>query len=369
MDNENAQHRKTVKIVRSLISAVLFAAVLVTGMTEYLMLTEYRPQEKESIGVNPAYSDPLREGDTLHVLTWNCGWGGLGENADYYTEGGKGVYASGKKEVTDNLTGITELSAMADPDVIFFQEVDRESMRSHSIDEPIVICNVLLEEYEEEYTTAFAYNYDVRFVPYPVPPVGKVRSGLMTLTDFSVETAERFRLPSLVKWPARLVSRKYCLLRERIPIKDSDRSLVLFNLQLAHGSASGEEEDAQFRALMDLMNEEAEKGNYVIAGGDFGRTFSNTDISAYSKEDAGAQRGIIDTEKTGGDWQYLMESSYPTCRSLSKPCKGAEDGSLSFYVVDGFIVSANIEVKFCETQNMNFAHSGHNPVLMECVLK
>ena len=331
MDNENAQHRKTVKIVRSLISAVLFAAVLVTGMTEYLMLTEYRPQEKESIGVNPAYSDPLREGDTLHVLTWNCGWGGLGENADYYTEGGKGVYASGKKEVTDNLTGITELSAMADPDVIFFQEVDRESMRSHSIDEPIVICNVLLEEYEEEYTTAFAYNYE--------------------------------------KWPARLVSRKYCLLRERIPIKDSDRSLVLFNLQLAHGSASGEEEDAQFRALMDLMNEEAEKGNYVIAGGDFGRTFSNTDISAYSKEDAGAQRGIIDTEKTGGDWQYLMESSYPTCRSLSKPCKGAEDGSLSFYVVDGFIVSANIEVKFCETQNMNFALSGHNPVLMECVLK
>lgn len=371
MENENlqsAKRRKAVKIFRSFISLVLFAVVLVTGMLEYLMLTEYRPRETESVGVNPAYSDPLRKGDTLHILTWNCGWGGLG---DYYAEGGKGFYTSDKERVTDNLTGITEASAMVDPDVVFYQEVDRESMRSHNIDEPIVICNVLMEEYEEEYTTAFAYNYDVRFVPFPVPPVGKVRSGLMTLTDFSVETAERIWLPSSSGWPGRLVSPKYCLLKESIPVLDSDRSLVLFNLQLEPGSVSGKdgEEDAQIRALMDLMNEEAQKGNYVIAGGDFGRAFSSTDISAYMREEDESLPAAIDTEKTGGDWQYLMDSDYPTCRSLEKPYEGADRDGNRYYVIDGFIVSSNIEVKFCETQNMDFAFSYHNPVLVECVLK
>lgn len=370
MENENrqsAKRRKSVKIFKSVISLALFAAVLITGMIEYLMLTEYRPREIESVGVNPAYSDPLRKGDTLHILTWNCGWGGMDSR---FAEGGS-FSAPDKERVTDNLTGITELSAMADPDVIFYQEVDRESMRSHNIDEPIVICNVLMEEYEEENTTAFAYNYDVRFVPFPIPPVGKVRSGLMTLTDFSAETAERIRLPSSSKWPGRLISPKYCLLKETIPVMDSDKSLVLFNLQLESGSFSGREyeEDAQIRALMELMDEEARKGNYVIAGGDFGRTFSGTDISAYMQEESDSLPGVIDTEKAGGDWQYLMDSDYPTCRSLEKPCEGADRDSLQYYVRDGFIVSSNIEVKFCETQNLDFAFSCHNPVLVECVLR
>ena len=373
MENENlqsAERRKTVKIVKSFISLVLFLAVLVTGMVEYLMLTEFRPREIESIGVNPAYSDPLKKGDTLHILTWNCGWGGLGSGADLSAEEGKDVLKAGKERVTDNLTGITEASAMADPDVIFYQEVDRESARSHRIDEPIVICNVLMEEYEEEYTTAFAYNYDVHFIPFPIPPLGKVRSGLMTLTDFSVETAERIRLPSSSRWPARLVSPKYCLLRESIPVSDSGRSLVLFNLQLEPGSGSAkeDEEDAQIRVLMDLMNEEARKGNYVIAGGDFGRTFSSTDPGAYAQEDGEPLPGVIDTEKTGGEWQYLMDSTYPTCRAPEGSGERT-DGGFRYSVVDGFIVSSNIEVRFSETQNMDFVFSRHNPVLLECVLK
>jgi hypothetical protein len=183
-----------------------------------------------------------------------------------------------------------------------------------------------------------------------------------------VETAERFRLPSLVKWPARLVSRKYCLLRERIPIKDSDRSLVLFNLQLAHGSASGEEEDAQFRALMDLMNEEAEKGNYVIAGGDFNQTFPGA-LDVYPMKDPTLWTpGTLDDSNLPGEgWQFAFDTKTPSCRLLNMPYDpGSPD--TQYYVIDGFIVSPNVQVDSVETVDASFEFSDHNTVMLQVTL-
>ena len=37
--------------------------------------------------------------------------------------------------------------------------------------------------------------------------------------------------------------------------------------------------------------------------------------------------------------------------------------------IDGFIVSDNIEVMSCKTENLHFAYSDHNPVRLEFKLK
>ena len=137
--------------------------------------------------------------------------------------------------------------------------------------------------------------------------------------------------------------------------------------------ASVELDEADFgwatRKLMEIMEEEAENGNYVIAGGDFNQSFSNTDISAYPLQEGKWAPGSIDTADFSDGWQCAMDSTVPTCRSLDQPLEGADKSTFQYYVIDGFIVSSNIEIRSLKTQDLGFVYTDHNPVLMECALK
>ena len=64
-----------------------------------------------------------------------------------------------------------------------------------------------------------------------------------------------------------------------------------------------------------------------------------------------------------------MNSDVPSCRSLDQPYEGSDKENFQYYAVDGFIVSDNIEVRSCETKDLGFVCTDHNPVLLECVLK
>ena len=371
MDNDTLRSKKDGplrRILRFVFSLTLLLAMLFAGVTEYLTLTEYLPEERERASIEPGGRELIGAGDTFRIVTWNCGYGALGDNADFFMDGGKSVYTADEERVRQNIDAIAEAVAEMAPDVIFFQEVDRDSARSYEIEEVITLNNLLLSEFDLEYTSAFAYNFNVRFVPFPIPPIGKVRSGLVTFSNALAHTAERIQLPNPFKWPVRLANLKRCLLVERLPLKNVDRDLVLINLHL-EAFDNGEGKEAQTKMLLEILEEETANGNYVIAGGDFNQSFSNTDISAYPLQEGVWAPGYIDTSGFEDKWQCLMDSAVPTCRSLDKPYEGADKDTFQYYVIDGFIVSSNIEVKSVETQDLGFVNSDHNPVLMECVLK
>ena len=362
------KNRPLRKILRFMLSLALFLLMLFAGVLEYLTLTEYRPAERERTSVESGGRALIGAGDPFTVVTWNCGYGALGDNADFFMDGGKSVYTADEDRVRLNLGKIAEALAEMRPNVIFLQEVDRDSMRSHEIEEVIELSNTLQGDYDMIYTSTFAYNFNVRFVPFPVPPIGRVRSGLVTFSDALARESERIQLPDPFRWPVRLANFKRCLLLERIPLQNVDRELVLVNLHMdAFDDGSGKE--AQTEMLRKILEEEAASGNYVIAGGDFNQVFSNTDMSAYPLQEGVWAPGFIDTSKFSDGWQCLMDSSVPTCRSLDKPYAGADKDTFQYYVIDGFIVSENIEVKSVQTQDLGFVNSDHNPVLMECVLK
>ena len=120
--------------------------------------------------------------------------------------------------------------------------------------------------------------------------------------------------------------------------------------------------------LADILQTETDKGNYVIAGGDFNQTFSNTDISAYPQQsDELWTPELIDISEFGNDFTCITDSSVPTCRSLDKSYDG-EDDKFQFYVIDGFIVSSNISIKSIETFNLDFQNSDHNPIKLEVTI-
>ena len=367
-NNDRKHYLKRKKLLRRLLSAVLLIVLLSAALLEYLTLTEYRPEPSDTVAVDQENWDSLSVGETVRILTWNCGYGALGDNADFFMDGGKGVMTADRERVQSNIDGIVAASRQMDPDVILYQEVDTNAARSHFIDESITMINALMEENRLVFSSAYADNLNVRFIPYPVPPVGRVKSGLLSLTEPLTNSAERIQLPCSFKWPVRLANFKRCLLLERLPLKDSSKELVIINLHMdAYDSGEGKTE--QTRVLSEIMNREAEKGNYVIAGGDFNQTFDCVDPGAFPLQEGKWAPGVLETGMFGEGWQFLMDVGVPTCRSLDQAYAGSDKESFQYYAVDGFIVSSNIEVRSCRTKDLGFVCTDHNPVLMECALK
>ena len=261
------------------------------------------------------------------------------------------------------MSGIRDTLKSLNPDFLILQEVDINSARSYGLDERTVLREALPGASE-----SFAYNFNTLFVPYPMPPIGHVESGLYTLSNAIPGSAARISLPVPFSWPIRLFNLKRCLLVTRFPVRDSDRELVLINLHL-EAYDDGEGKEAQARQLTALMQEEYAKGNYVIAGGDFNQRFTNIDQSAYPVYEGMWQPGVIDAASFGSDFTLLMDNSFPTCRSLDRAYAGAEKEEFQFYLIDGFIVSANVRAESVETLDYNFTCSDHNPVRMVFTLE
>ncbi len=341
-----------------LVIAVLFAVLLLV-----LTVTEYKPKDEEDIAISGNASAEIASGDSLTILSWNTGYCGLGNTADFFMDGGKSVRENTKSEVEGNLTGIEDTIRQEDPDVVFLQEVDKKAKRSYGINEVSGIAGAF-----PQMENMFAENYKVLYIPYPIPPMGHVDAGIMTLTSYSAESAERIQLPCPFSWPYRLGNLKRCLLVTRIPVQGSDKELVLVNLHL-EAYDDGEGKAAQTKQLAQFLQSEYEKGNYVIAGGDFNQVFSGTDTSMYPQvSDDLWKCGTLDESQFSDSLQFEMDNSTPTCRSLDRAYKGAE-GDFQYYMIDGFIVSDNVEVSSMETLDKEFEHSDHNPVEMKVTLK
>ena len=347
------------------VGAVLLALILLLSCgIGILTAVEYRPADRETAAVEgTAAAAAPAQGDTLTVLTWNIGYGGLGEETDFFMDGGKSVRATSKETVQANMQAIlTKIQSYA-PDVLFLQEADECSSRTYRIDELALLRGGL-----SGYASSFAYNYKAAYVPYPVPTLGKIASGLTTFTAFPVSGAERVQLPIPFAWPVRTVNLKRCLLVSRVPLADGERELVLINLHL-EAYDDGEGKTKQTEMLAELLAAEAAKGNYVIAGGDFNQIFSTADKTAYPAREGTWQPGEIDVTQIGGDWQFLMDAAVPSCRSLDQPYAGADKTNFQYYLIDGFIVSGNITVNSCKTQDLGFVNSDHNPVLLTLTLQ
>ena len=78
--------------------------------------------------------------------------------------------------------------------------------------------------------------------------------------------------------------------------------------------------------------------------------------------------GKIDAKDFGKDWNLLMDNSNPTCRSLDKVYKNADKKDCYYYMLDGFILSKNLQVDSIKTENLNFKNSDHNPVILKATL-
>ncbi|MBR2674182.1 MAG: endonuclease [Mogibacterium sp.] len=361
----NATKKKGIlrRLIRLVFSLILIVIIAFGALIGFLSVTEYKPADREPSTVLAKGSKALSVGDEISIMSWNIGYAALGDNADFFMDGGSSVYTADKERVSYNLAGIINQIKDIDPEILLVQEVDRDSARSYHIDE----FQTLQSEFPES-CSSFANNFKVAFIPYPIPPIGKVDSGIASFSKYSVEAADRIQLPIPFSWPIRMSNLKRCLLVSHIPIEGSDKELVVFNLHLeAYDDGTGKA--AQTKMLAELLKAETDKGNYVIAGGDFNQIFSSVDRAKYPINEELWQPGEIDISAIEGNWQFLMDEAVPSCRSLDRAYSGADHDSFQYYLIDGFIVSGNIEIKSFETKDLGFICSDHNPVVAKIILK
>ncbi len=358
------------RFIRLILTVFLIILLIAAGGLGILTILEYRPADEEPaerIGWETADSSlkQLHKGESFRIVTWNIGYGALGDNADFFMDGGRMVNTADAARLQENMQGIRTTLTELSPDVVFLQEIDTDSARSHHQNEVRYLTGDRSDPtFLTGYRSAFACNFRVPFIPYPIPPIGKVHSGIFTSSAFPATDAVRVKLPSPFSWPVRIANLKRCLLVTRIPVADSDRELVLVNLHL-EAYDDGEGKIMQTKLLTDFLLSEHAAGNYVIAGGDFNQHFSSVDISAYPDLPGTWKAGTLNVEDLGEGFTFHADNSAPSCRSLDRPLAEAPEkdpAHFQYYVIDGFIVSDNVVVESCETQDLGFRLADHNPV-------
>ncbi len=353
---------RTLKIILKAI-AILLVAVLLFAVVFFAVITigEYRPDDVETLDVVGSATDTIALGDTLSIMTFNTGYASLSQDNDFFMDGGEMVRAKSKEQVQVNLNKIEELIKAHNPSILMLQEVDRKSSRSYSINQ--------VDYYQKALgmASAFAYNYNAIYVPYPLPTIGSVKSGLNTLSTYTPTSATRQSLPVPFSWPLSSCNLKRCLLVTRYDIEGSDKELVVVNLHL-EAYDDGEGKIEQTRVLMNILKEERANGNYVIAGGDFNQTFPGVDMDRYAMVDpTDWTPGTLSTTDLPDGYSYHYDQATPTCRLLDQPL--TTNDNPQYYVIDGFIISDNVTVtRAATTIDAGFVASDHNPVYVEIKL-
>lgn len=358
-----------VKIIKILLivllSIVLLAGIFIAVLTIY----EYRPEAIEEVSIENNQSTKVYLNTEMTAMTFNIGYAGLGEDEDFIMDGGKQGIPGSKEVVEIYFDGIKEILTTYPSDFYLMQEVDLKSRRSYDVDQVLGITHTL----GETYSTQFAYNFKSIFVPFPVSlsdHLGYVESGIATYTKYQIDDAKRYQFPGAFSWPLRVANLKRAMMVSVLDIEDSEKDLIMINLHMSAYDASGTLREQEMAFLKDFLSDQKELGNYVIVGGDFNQTFPGAHDIYPVKEGLWEAYPIEDDFLPEG-YSFQYDVSNPTCRLLNQPYDPSDEMT-QYYIIDGFIVSDNIEVLSydgivtgAKTLDYDFMYSDHNPVVLK----
>lgn len=340
------------KVIRPLLYVILTLVGVFLLFLLYATLDDYKPDEV-IVQETGCEQDQLADSLEIDLVIWNIGYAGLDASMDFFYDGGKQMRPD-REGARRNLDGIKQtLELYKGFDFILLQEVDQDSKRSYHLNEYQEI-----QEQFTEYHSNFGKNYDVRFVPIPLTePMGSVLSGLMTLSRACPEDVERHSFPGNYRWPVKLFMLDRCFLVNRYPLSNR-KELVLIN---THNSAydDGSLRAQQMDFLGDFLISEYEKGNYVIAGGDWNQTPNGLEPQLPSHRFDTENLTYIEKDFPAPGWQWAYDKSQPTNRRVSAPYDRSH--SLTT-IIDCFLLSPNIALRHVETMDLDFRYSDHQPV-------
>jgi endonuclease/exonuclease/phosphatase family metal-dependent hydrolase len=351
------------KILRTIGWILLIMVVIFVGFVAYITITDYKPDKVEIIvDKNSIGNITDLQQDTFSFINWNIGYAGLGEEMDFFYDGGE-MSRPTKKLAEKYLNNIINFVVSNDTvDFWMLQELDIKAKRSYNENQVELVTNAKRGSYG-----VFAKNYMVQYVPVPVnEPMGYVEAGLMTFSDFAPDEAVRYAYPLIASWPDKLFLLDRCFLLNRYLLSNGN-DLVIIN---THNSAYVYDSVLRIEELQiikTIMLDEFGKGNYVIAGGDWNQNPPKYEPSdSYNGHKFIASQVKMNTDFMPTDWKWAFDNSAPTNRSNNKSYVIGENTTTC---LDYFLTSPNIDILDVEVIDLKFKDSDHNPVYLKARLK
>jgi len=343
-------------------SFLALAVILMLILILMVTLADFKPPLREILKPAGKVTTDAIQKKTFSVLLWNIGYAGLGSEMDFFYDGGKKVRPK-QDYYNICMDGIKKFIQQNDTvDFIFLQEVDKKSHRSFR-ENQVEQLQKMLPAYE----SVFAANYDVMFVPIPLNrPMGKVLSGVVSLSRYNAHSSERVSFEGNFKWPKNLFMLDRCFIIQRF-VLSSGKVLVMIN---THNSAfdDGSLRMAELNVLKQTATEEFRKGNYVVIGGDWNLNPPGYKLSMITTGDIGVGNDVSDTSGhlMPEGWQWAFDNTTPSNRFADEPY---QKGRTKTTILDYFLLSPNIQIENIETVDFGFRYSDHNPVKMNFKLK
>lgn len=196
--------------------------------------------------------------------------------------------------------------------------------------------------------------------------MGSAHSGLLTLSEFKSTSNNRYDLPGKEAWPIQQFELDRAFMETRLPV-DNGKELVLINLHLSAFDEGGKIRKQQLDYLASYIKKENDQGNYLILGGDWNHSLPGTDPQAFETTQAWPEwlQKFPEDFKLDG-FQWAVDPKVPSVRTVDV----AYTENINFRgVIDGFLVSPNVELVEVQGHDLAFENSDHNPVTARFVLK
>jgi endonuclease/exonuclease/phosphatase family metal-dependent hydrolase len=276
----------------------------------------------------------------IEVLSWNLGFGGLGEEAEFYPDGGRRLIPSSRREVLRYAGGIADCLARAEADVFLLQEAARPSVVNRRVD--------LLAALERSLPGRWrAWSPDVTLA-FP-----RVSVGLAVFAPGPARRVERLELSGGRRW------QRYHLLVARFPLKGRPGELVLADLHLSAFDPQAELRRSQLGEVTEFALAEYRRGHHVVLGGDWNLLLADTRFAYTTEERYLFWVHPLPAGFPPPGWRLAADERAPSVRTLERPYRPGENYTA---VIDGFLVSPNLTVLEVRTGELGFRFSDHQPV-------
>lgn len=368
--------RRKFGVVRYLSVVLGLAVVLFVGLAggyvAYVAGQYYRIEDKAKCEISGTAENTVNTGVEYKISTYNIGFGAYSPNFTFFMDSGvmnDGTKITGERstaisqqDVLKNVNGATKLIEDYTPDFAFFQEVDVDGTRSYHVNQ----YDILKARFEN-YQTSFAVNFHSAYLLYPFgDPHGKNKAGIATFSRYKMEESVRRSFPVDNSFIEKFFDLDRCFMINYLPVAGTDKTLCLINLHLSAYDKGGLIRKAQMDLLNEVLSQEAAKGNYVIAGGDFNHDIADSMHLFPCRQQDPAWVYTLKQEDLAAGLRFAAATNAPTCRAAEIVY---EKGVNFTVVIDGFIVSENVETVLLENIDAEFAYSDHNPATMTFKLK
>ena len=351
--------RKFLKVTNLIFCTIIL--VLGSFLT-YMTITDYKPEAVIQLEMQNQQQTNFPIDEPFSITTFNIGYGGLDAKEDFFMDGGTNSRASSLEQVTENLKGIGDISLQLNSDFYFFQEVDKKATRSFKVNEVAYLSSLF-----PTYGFSFGQNYLVSFVPVPITkPHGQVDAGLLSFSKYTINQTTRLALAGEESWPIKIFELDRSMLEQRIALENG-KELILLNVHLSAYDKGGIVRKQQLQFIEEYVTNEYASGNYIILGGDFNHSLPTTDPSLFpTTEQWPDWLQMMPEDFLSEQFYWAVDSSVASSRTIATSYTKGEN---FLSIIDGFLVSNNIELLSVYGTNLEFKNSDHNPVTATFQLK